>query len=124
MIQMRTCLGVVDNSGAKKVSCIKVPTGFKRRYAFIGDIILVSVKQLRTKRKDKSKVKKGEMHKALIIRTKKETRLRTGDSFSFVENSVILLNNKYKTLWTIIFCWMSKIFRKTKFLKKGLKESF
>ena len=70
MIQSGTYLNVVDNSGAKDVCCIKVSKGYRRRYAAIGDVITVSVKALRSKRKATSKVKKGDVVKALVVRTK------------------------------------------------------
>jgi len=75
MIQVGTYLNVQDNSGARSVLCIKVLKGYRSRYAFIGDLILVSIKKLRTKRRLLSKVKKGEILKALIIRTKKILKL-------------------------------------------------
>lgn len=70
MIQQQTILKVSDNSGAKRVKCIKVLGGFKKKFAYLGDIIVVSVQELRNKAKTNSKVKKGEILKALIIRTK------------------------------------------------------
>jgi large subunit ribosomal protein L14 len=70
MIQAGTFLNVIDNSGAKNVSCIKVLSGYRRRYAGVGDLIVVSVKNLRTKRRSSSKIKKGEMSKAVVVRTK------------------------------------------------------
>ena len=93
MIQNGTYLNVIDNSGAKKVYCIQVKGGYKKRYARIGDIITVSVKMLRTKRRATSKVKKGEVLKALIVRTKCGLKDYSNKSISFFENSVILLNN-------------------------------
>ena len=94
MIQVGTYLNVIDNSGAKKVACIKVYNGYKRRYAFVGDVVLVSVKSLRKKRRFSSKTKKGEVHKALVVRTKSELKNFINDSFIFFENSVVLLNKK------------------------------
>ena len=70
MIKQQTILNVSDNSGAKKIKCIKVLGGFKKRHAHLGDLIIVSVNELRNKAKKTSKVKKGEVHKALIIKTK------------------------------------------------------
>ena len=77
MIQQQTILKVADNSGAKTVKCIKVLGGFKRKFAFLGDIIVVSVQQLRNKSKITSKVQQGEVLKALIIRTKKQKKKKT-----------------------------------------------
>ena len=74
MIQQQTILKVADNSGAKTVKCIKVLGGFKRKFAYLGDIIIVSVHQLRNRSKTTSKVQKGEIYKALIIRTKTKTK--------------------------------------------------
>jgi len=117
MIQVGTELKVVDNSGAKIVYCIKVLNGFQRRYAKLGDVILVSVKQLRSKRKAFSKVKKGEIYKALILSTKKLTNHKYGDAILFFENSVVLLNKQNKLIGTRIFGGMYKYFRYTKYLK-------
>ena len=117
MIQSNTFLNVIDNSGAKIVSCIRVAIGYKRRYASLGDIILVSVKELRAKRRSFSKTKKGEIYPALIIRTLITNPLTLGDKLSFLENSVILLNKQNKVLGTRIFGVVPKYFRYTKFLK-------
>lgn len=81
MIQVGTILNVIDNSGARKVQCLKVLGGNKRRYAFVGDKILVSIKRLRAKRRAFSRVKKSEIHQAVIIRTKTKTKHLNGDSF-------------------------------------------
>ena len=86
MIQQQTILKVSDNSGAKTVQCIKVLGGFKKKYAKIGDTIIVSVKQLRNKLKETTKVKKKEIYKALIIRTKTKFVKKTGHEFFFKEN--------------------------------------
>jgi len=72
MIQQQTILKVIDNSGAKTVKCIKVLGGYKKKYAFLGEVIIVSVRNLRNKSKITSKVKKGEVCRALIVRTKKK----------------------------------------------------
>ena len=74
MIQTGTFLNIIDNSGAKEVCCIKVSKGYRRRYAFTGDVITVSVKSLKSKRKATSKVKKGDVVKALVVRTKSEKK--------------------------------------------------
>jgi len=83
MIQTNTYLNVIDNSGAKNVSCIKVAPGYKKRYASIGDIITVSVKNLRSKRRATSKVKKGEVLKALVVRTKSNLKDYSGKTLKF-----------------------------------------
>jgi large subunit ribosomal protein L14 len=115
MIQVSTILNVIDNSGAKTVCCLKVFPGFKRRYAFVGDIITVSIKSLRHKRKSSSKVKKGEILKALIVQSKKPQY--SGDSISFFSNSVILLNKQNKLIGTRVFGAISNNFRYSKYLK-------
>ena len=117
MIQSGTFLKVFDNSGAKTVFCIKVLSGYKRRYAYSGDKIIISVKNLRVKRRAFSKVKKGEIHTALIIKTKKLVKAKYGDSFSFLENGVVLLNKQNKLIGTRIFGSLSNSFRYTKYLK-------
>jgi large subunit ribosomal protein L14 len=83
MIQQQTILKVADNSGAKTVKCIKVLGGFKRKFANLGNIIIVSVHQLRNKSKMTSKVQKGEIYKALIIRTKAKTKQKDGSTIFF-----------------------------------------
>jgi large subunit ribosomal protein L14 len=117
MIQNNTVLNIIDNSGAKVAECIKVYAGYKRRYAFVGDTILVTIKSLRTKRRGVSKIKKGELYKALIIRTKFKKMLTSGDSIKFKENSAILLTKQNKFVGTRIFGSVPKSFKKTKFFK-------
>jgi large subunit ribosomal protein L14 len=118
MIQNGTYLNVQDNSGARSVMCIKVLKGYKSRYAYIGDLILVSVKKLRTKRRSLSKVKKGELFKALIVRTKtKFNTYNNGNFNSFLENSVILINKQNKLIGTRIFGLVSKKLRYSKFFR-------
>ena len=102
MIQQQTVLKVSDNSGAKLVRCIKVLGGFKRKTAKLGDIIIVSVLKLRNKFKSNSKVKKGEVYKALIIRTKFGYN-RKNNLIYFNENCVCLLNKQDKLISTRIF---------------------
>lgn len=99
MIQQETILQVADNSGAKNVKCIKVLGGYKRKYAKLGDIIVVSVQELRNKAKMTSKVKKGEIYKALIIRTKKTIIKKDGtvvysSKKTGNNNAVTLINKK------------------------------
>lgn len=117
MIQVGTILKVTDNSGAKIVCCIKVLCGFQRRYARLGDVILISVKELRAKRKAFSKVKKGEIYHALITRTKSLKKAKYGDTILFDENAVILLNKQNKLIGTRVFGGIYKYFRYTKYLK-------
>jgi len=99
MIQQETILQVADNSGAKTVKCIKVLGGYKKKTAKLNDIIVISVQELRNKAKISSKVKKGEIYKALVIRTKKEIRQKDGTVLCYKKktrnsNSVILINKK------------------------------
>ena len=118
MIQNSTILNVVDNSGAKTAICIKVGKGFNKRYAVAGDIILVSIKTLRHKRKSQAKVLKGDICKALVLRTKtKINYLKNTDNFSFLENSVILLNLQKKFLFSRIFGPVPYFLRYSKFMK-------
>ena len=99
MIQMQTKLDVADNSGAKQVQCIKVLGGSKRRTASIGDIIVVSVKEAIPR----GKVKKGEVLKAVIVRTKKEIRRSDGSAIRFDTNAAVLVNANGEPLGTRIF---------------------
>ena len=117
MIQQQTILKVADNSGAKTVKCIKVLGGFKKRYAKLGDIIVVSVQQLRNKSKKTSKVSKGEVFRALVVRTKKRYRKKDGSSFFLQENAVALINKQGNPIGTRILGPIPKILKKTKFMK-------
>jgi len=118
MIQKGTYLNVQDNSGARLVQCIKISKGYRSRYAFIGDLILVSIKKLRTKRRLLSKVKKGEVLKALIIRIKTNSKTLNNGNFNFFfENSVVLLNKQNKLMGTRIFGLVPKKLRYTKFFR-------
>ena len=90
MIQMETVLQSADNSGAKRVKCFKVIGGSKRRYASVGDIIVVSIKEALPN----SKVKKGTVHKAVVVRTKKEIQRDDGSTIRFDENACVLINGK------------------------------
>jgi len=114
MIQHQTILKVADNSGAKTVKCIKVLGGFKKRYARLGDIIVVSVQQLRNKSKKTSKVLKGGVFRALVIRTKTQYRKKDGSSFALNENSVTLINKQGNPIGTRILGPMPKILKKKK----------
>jgi large subunit ribosomal protein L14 len=98
MIQQQTILKVADNSGAKTVKCIKVLNGFNRRVALLGNVIVVSVQKLRNKSRTTSKVQRGEVYKALIIRTKTQKIKKDGSITSFKENAVSLINKQGKPL--------------------------
>ena len=117
MIQQETILKVADNSGAKTVKCIKVLGGFKKRYANLGDIIVISVQQLRNKFKSTSKVLKGGVFRALIIRTKKRYKKRDGSVFLLEENAVALINKQGNPIGTRILGPIPKILKKKKFMK-------
>lgn len=112
MIQVGSTLKVIDNSGARVVKCIRSEAG---RYAFFGDVILVSIKSLRKKRRSFSKVKKGEVVRALVVRTKKI--LNSKCSIEYLENSVVLINKKNKLIGTRVFGSLPKILRATKYLR-------
>ena len=99
MIQMQTKLDVADNSGAKLVQCIKVLGGSKRRTASVGDIVVVSVKEAIPR----GRVKKGEVLKAVIVRTKKEIRRHDGSAIRFDSNAVVLVNPQGEPIGTRIF---------------------
>jgi len=117
MIQKGTYLNVIDNSGAKEVCCIHVLNGYRKRYAAIGDTIVVSIKSLRIKRRSHAKIKKGEVLKALIVRTKTNIKNYSLEQLSFLENSAILLSRQDKLLGTRIFGSVPSCFRYTKFLR-------
>lgn len=99
MIQQQTVLDVADNSGAKRVMCIKVLGGTKRRYATIGDVIVVAIKQAIPH----AKVKKGEVKRAVIVRTKREIRRNDGSTIRFDDNSAVLINEQGEPVGTRIF---------------------
>jgi large subunit ribosomal protein L14 len=99
MIQMQTVLEVADNSGARKVACFKVLGGSKRRYAHIGDIIKVSIKDAAPR----GKVKKGDVYTAVVVRTRKGVRRADGSLIRFDANAAVLLNNKGDPIGTRIF---------------------
>ena len=113
MIQMQTKLDVADNSGAKQVQCIKVLGGSKRRTASVGDIIVVSVKEAIPR----GKVKKGEVLKAVIVRTKKEIRRNDGTAIRFDTNSAVLVNANGEPLGTRIFGPVTRELRSKKLMK-------
>ena len=119
MIQQQTILKVADNSGAKTVKCIKVLGGFQKRYAKIGSVIVVSVQKLRKKSKKTSKVKKGGVYKALIIKTKTKQKKKDGSItyFNTDKNSVILINKKGNPIATRITEPIPYALRKKKLTK-------
>ena len=117
MIQQQTVLKVSDNSGAKYVKCIKVLGGFKRKFAYTGDIIVVSVVKLRNKSKFNSKVKKGEVYKALVLKTKNSNLGKLGFKTFFKDNSVCLLNKQGKPVATRIFSQVPLSLKKHKWIK-------
>ena len=117
MIQQQTILKVADNSGAKTAKCIKVLGGFKKRYAKLGDIIVVSIQQLRNKSKKTSKVSKGEVFRALVIKTKKQCKRKDGSMFLLQENSIVLINKQGNPVGTRILGPMPKLLKKKKFMK-------
>ena len=113
MIQMRTILEVADNSGAKRVQCIKVLGGSRRRYAGLGDVIVVSIKEALPD----SKVKKGDTAKAVVVRTKRETARPDGSYIKFDENSAVLINAQLEPIGTRIFGPVARELRAKKFMK-------
>lgn len=113
MIQSNTMLSVADNSGAKKILCIKVLGGSKRRYASIGDIIVGSIKEAMPA----SKVKKGEVVKAVVVRVAKEIPRPDGSYIRFDTNSVVLINNQKEPIGTRIFGPVARELRAKKFMK-------
>ena len=117
MIQVGTVLNVSDNSGARKVYCIRVLNGSRKKYARLGNLILVVVKSLRKKRKSLSKVKKGDIFCALIVRTRMKSISKFSDSFSFLENSVVLLTGQNKFVGTRILGSLPKNFRITSYMR-------
>jgi large subunit ribosomal protein L14 len=117
MIQKGTYFKVVDNSGAKKACCIHVSGGYRKRYGKTGDVIVVSIKSLRAKRREVSKIKKGDVLKALIVKTKVFKPSYSQECVSFFENSVVLLNNQNKLIGTRVFGPIEKTFRYTKYLR-------
>jgi large subunit ribosomal protein L14 len=113
MIQASSTLEVADNSGAKRVTCIKVLGGSRRRYARIGDVIVVSIKEAMPQ----SKVKKGETAKAVVVRLKKDTSRSDGSSIRFDENSAVLINAQLEPVGTRIFGPVARELRGKKFMK-------
>ena len=113
MIQTESVLDVADNSGAKKVLCIKVLGGSKRKYATVGDVIVVSVKEAMPN----AKVKKGSVMKAVIVRTSKELRRKDGSYIRFDTNSAVLINNDGEPIGTRIFGPVARELRAKNYMK-------
>ena len=110
---MQTILGAADNSGARRLMCVKVLGGSKRRYAKIGDVIKVSIKEAIPR----SKVKKGELYNAVVVRTKKGVRRADGSLIRFDSNAAVLLNNQLQPIGTRIFGPVTRELRTENFMK-------
>ena len=113
MIQMQTVLDAADNSGARRVQCIKVLGGSKRRYPNVGDIIKVSVKDAIPR----GKVKKGEVYNAVVVRTRKGVRRKDGSLIRFDGNAAVLLNARLEPIGTRIFGPVTRELRTNRFMK-------
>ena len=113
MIQMQTVLDVADNSGARRIQCIKVLGGSKRRYAGVGDIIKVTVKDAIPR----GKVKKGEIYNAVVVRTRKGVRRKDGSLIRFDGNAAVLLTARLEPIGTRIFGPVTRELRTNRFMK-------
>ncbi len=113
MIQMQTNLDVADNSGARKVMCIKVLGGSKRMHASVGDVIVVSIKDAIPR----GKVKKGDVHKAVIVRTAFDIKRKDGSAIRFDKNAAVLINKDGEPIGTRIFGPVTRELRAKKFMK-------
>ena len=113
MIQQETRLKVADNTGAKEVQCIRVLGGTRRKYAHLGDIIVVTVK----KAIPGCELKKGELSQAVVVRTKKEMRRRDGSYIRFDENAAVLINNQKEPKGTRVFGPVARELREKRFMK-------
>lgn len=113
MIQMQTVLDAADNSGARRIQCIKVLGGSKRRYAGVGDVIKVSVKDAIPR----GKVKKGEVYNAVVVRTRKGVRRNDGSLIRFDGNAAVLLNSRLEPIGTRIFGPVTRELRTNQFMK-------
>ncbi len=113
MIQMQTVLEAADNSGARRIQCIKVLGGSKRRYAGVGDIIKVSIKDAIPR----GKVKKGEVYNAVVVRTRKGVRRKDGSTIRFDGNAAVLLNARLEPIGTRIFGPVTRELRTNQFMK-------
>ncbi len=113
MIQMQTQLDVADNSGARRVQCIKVLGGSKRKSAGVGDVIVVSIKEAMPR----GRVKKGDIHRAVIVRTSKEIRRDDGTAIRFDKNAAVLISKQGEPIGTRIFGPVTRELRAKKFMK-------
>ncbi len=113
MIQMQTNLDVADNSGARRVQCIKVLGGSKRKTAGVGDVIVISVKEAIPR----GRVKKGDIHRAVIVRTAKEIRRQDGSAIRFDRNAAVLINPQGEPIGTRIFGPVTRELRAKRFMK-------
>ena len=113
MIQMQTNLDVADNSGARRVQCIKVLGGSKRKTATIGDVIIVSVKEAIPR----GRVKKGDVHRAVIVRTAKEIHRNDGSAIRFDRNAAVLINDNNEPIGTRVFGPVARELRERRFMK-------
>ena len=113
MIQMQTILEIADNSGARRVQCIKVLGGSKRRFASVGDVIVVSVKEAIPR----GRVKKGEMHRAVVVRTAKEIRRSDGSTIRFDTNAAVLIDQQNEPIGTRIFGPVTRELRARNYMK-------
>ena len=113
MVQMRTILSVADNSGARKVMCVKVLGGSRRRYATVGDVIVVAIREAIPN----AKVKKGDVSRAVIVRTNKEISRGDGSYIRFDDNSAVLVDPQHEPLGTRIFGPVARELRAKRFLK-------
>ena len=113
MIQMQTNLDIADNSGARRVMCIKVLGGSKRKYASVGDIIVVSIKEAIPR----GRVKKGDVMKAVVVRTAKDIRRPDGSVIRFDKNAAVLVDNKKEPIGTRIFGPVTRELRTERFMK-------
>ena len=115
MIQMRTVLDVADNSGAKSVQCIKVLGGSRRRYAAVGDVIVVAIQEASSG--TGTKVKKGDTAKAVVVRTRREYARADGSYIKFDDNSAVLINAQFEPIGTRIFGPVARELRGKRFMK-------
>jgi large subunit ribosomal protein L14 len=113
MIQVQTSLEVADNSGARRVQCIRVLGGSRRRWASVGDVIVVSVKEAIPR----GRVKKGDVHRAVIVRTAKEIHRQDGSSIRFDRNAAVLINPQGEPIGTRIFGPVTRELRAKRFMK-------
>ena len=117
MIQSETLLRVTDNYGAKRVKCIKVLGGFRRKFANLGDLIVVSIRRVKQHKKKKIKVKEGEVVHALVVRTKSRLVRQNSTQLQCQENSVVLITNKNKLIATRVLGPVPRELRHSKFMK-------